>query len=653
MLTKLTVSAMPRILKSVGGKDATERGAFSVDEVINFTVEAPRKLGASAVVLRIRKDGKEDRDFPFPFIQTSEGLDEYRLSLSCKDLCGEEDQGIFFYELLFLRGFDTLFTSTQNQVDFTLESHSEQRFVLSVYRSDYTVPTWFRGRIMYHIFVDRFCKGDGPIETREDAILNEDWENGIPQYPEKNGDPLANNMFFGGNLWGIAEKIPYLKSLGVGVLYLSPIFRSYSNHKYDTGDYLEIDAMFGGEEAFRHLLRCAKEADIRIILDGVFNHTGNNSRYFDRFGEYGGNGAYGNPDSPYRDWYCWQAGTDKYETWWGIEILPKLNPACKECRDFLSGKGGVAEYYIKMGIDGWRLDVADELSDEFLDQLRRTVKNASNGQGIIIGEVWENAALKEAYGHRRRYFGGNQLDSVMNYPLRNGILSFLLDGDAVFLADILKEIYATYPRAVCDSLMNLLGTHDTERILTVLGEGNDRNWEESNEVLSTKRLSKEQYRRGIELLKIAAAIQYTVYGVPSVFYGDEAGMEGYHDPFCRRPYPWGKENQELLEFYRTLGHIRTENSVFDGGDFHIDQANGGFLAYTREKYGETITVLVNRGYEEYPFELPQGSIDLLSEQEYSGSVPSNSVLIVKQMTTKKEKTSDGIHKKNNQKTNEK
>lgn len=644
MLTKLTVSAMPNIVKSVGGKDASGRGAFSVDEVIDFTVEVPRKLGASAVVLRICKDREGDRDLPFLFVETREGIDEYDLSLSCREI-SKGESGLFFYEILFLRGFDTLFTSTHNQVDFSLETHSSQRFALSVYRSDFTVPSWFGGRIMYHVFVDRFSQGNGAVATRDDVIINDDWENGIPQYPEKNGDPLSNNMFFGGNLWGIAEKIPYLKSLGVGILYLSPIFRAYSNHKYDTGDYLEIDGMFGGKAAFEHLLQCAKAADIRIILDGVFNHTGNNSRYFDRFGEYGGHGAYANPDSPYRDWYCWQARTDKYETWWGIEILPKLNPNCKECRDFLSGSGGVAEHYIKMGVDGWRLDVADELSDAFLDQLRQTVKYASQGEGIIIGEVWENAALKEAYGRRRRYFGGEQLDSVMNYPLRNGILSFLLEEDAVFLSDVLKEIYATYPRSVCDALMNLLGTHDTERILTVLGEGNDRNWDESNEVLSTKRLSKERYQKGIDLLKIAAVIQYTVYGVPSVFYGDEAGMEGYHDPFCRRPYPWGKENQDLLRFYRTLGKIRSGHSVFDGGDFYIDLAEGGFLVYTRQKEKEKITVLVNREQKDRFFALPKGSVELFSENEYFGIVSANSALIVKQGTDK-ERTVDGIHSKN-------
>ncbi len=644
MLTKLPISAMPKITKRVGGEDASYRGAFSLEETIDFSVFASRKLGASAVVLRIAKDQEADRDLPFCFMQTVEGVDEYRLSLSCRDLSGGEP-GLFFYEILFLRGSDTLFTATHNQVDFTLEPKSSRRFALSVYRSDYTVPSWFSGRIMYHIFVDRFCRGDGRVTTREDAILNEDWYEGIPQYPKNNGDALKNNMFFGGNLWGIAEKIEYFKSLGVGILYLSPIFRAYSNHKYDTGDYLEIDGMFGGEEAFRHLLKCAKEADIRIILDGVFNHTGNNSKYFDRFGEYGGNGAYGNPDSPYRDWYCWQAGSEKYEAWWGIEILPKLNPNCKACRDFLAGRGGVAERYIQMGIDGWRLDVADELSEEFLIQLRRTVKEASNGQGMIIGEVWENAALKEAYGRRRKYFGGEQLDSVMNYPLRNGILAFLLDGDAIFLADILKEIYATYPRAVCDSLMNLLGTHDTERILTVLGEGNDREWDESNEILATKRLNKEQYHRGISLLQLAAVIQYTVYGVPSVFYGDEVGTEGYHDPFCRRPFRWGQEDRELLRFYRKLGEIRTKESVFDRGDFQIEQAEGGFLAYTRKKDGEIITVLVNRENEERSFFLPKGSVDLLYDKEYFGMVSANSAVIVKHKT-EKEISTNGLHSKN-------
>ena len=636
MLTKITVPAMPVIRKTVNGADASLRGAFAAGEIITFTALVPRRLGASAVVLRICRDGEGDRDMPLTFVKTEEGVDEYSLAVDTAALCEKSGEGLFFYEFLFLRGFDTLFTSTQNQVDFTLERYSERRFVLLVYEKEYNTPEWFRGRVMYHVFVDRFYRGEGEVSERDDVILNEDWENGIPQYPKKNGDRLANNMFFGGNLWGIAEKLDYLKKLGVGVLYLSPIFRAYSNHKYDTGDYLEIDGMFGGEAAFKHLLKKAKEADIRVILDGVFNHTGDNSRYFDRYGEYGGIGAYANPDSPYRDWYRFRKYPAEYETWWGIDILPKLNSENDACREFLVGKGGVCERYVNMGIDGWRLDVADELSDRFLDQLRDTVKTASKGNTVIIGEVWENAAVKEAYGSRRRYFRGQQLDSVMNYPVRNGIIQFVMDGDAEFLADILKEIYATYPRCVCDCLMNLLGTHDTERILTVLGEGDERDFEATNDMLAIKRLTKKQLCRGIARLKLASAIQYTVYGVPSVFYGDEAGLEGYHDPFCRRPFPWGRENRELLEHYRALGRIRKEHPAFADGDFRILCAENGLIAYVREGRGERITVLANAGECCRAFSVSLEAVDLLTGKAYGGVVDAGEALVLCETIQEKE-----------------
>jgi len=643
MLTKISMSAMPTIRKTVGTADASDRGAFACGEQIRFTVEAPRRLGASAVVLRIGGDNLPDRDLPLTFTATEEGIDRYCLVLDTAELCGKETDGLFFYEFLFLRGMDTLFTSTDNQVDFTLESYSDRRFVLLIHEPNYTPPAWFGGRVMYHIFVDRFFCGQGEVAKREDAILNEDWENGIPQYAEKNGDKLANNMFFGGNLWGIAEKLDYLKSLGVGVLYLSPIFRAYSNHKYDTGDYCEIDGMFGGEAAFLNLLQKAKEADIKILLDGVFNHTGDNSRYFDRYGAYGGIGAYSDPDSPYRDWYRFRSYPDQYETWWGIEILPKLNHDNEVCRKFFTDKGGVCEKYVQMGIGGWRLDVADELPDSFLDELRTTVKDASNGEALILGEVWENAAVKEAYGSRRRYFRGGQLDSVMNYPLRNGILQYLSEKDASFLAMTLTELYATYPRCVCHSLMNLLGTHDTERILTVLGVGEEWDYEATNEELAYRRLLPHQLDRGVTLLKMAATIQYTVYGVPSVFYGDEVGMEGYHDPFCRRPYPWGRENAELLAHYRRLGAIRREHPVFIDGDFRIEYAEGGLLVYRRQGRGEELTILCNAGDTAVLYEVHGRQIDLLTEKPYQGEIEANTALILTH-TEKKEKKHGTVSK---------
>lgn len=633
MLTKIVMSAMPTICKTVNGADASLRGAFALGDLIKFTAKVPRKLGASAVVLRLCEDGGADQDQTLRFVSTDLGMDIYEGELDTAALCQGKDSGLFFYEFLFLRGMDTLFTSTQNQVDFTLVSHSAGRFALTVYNKDYTVPAWFAGKVMYHVFVDRFCRGNGPVESREDAILNEDWENGIPQYPKKNGDALANNMFFGGNLWGIAEKMEYFRSLGVGILYLSPIFRSYSNHKYDTGDYLEIDGMFGGEEAFRYLLEKAKENKIRIMLDGVFNHTGDNSRYFDRYGTYGGHGAYTDPNSEYRDWFCFRSYPDDYESWWGIEILPKLNPKSDACRNFLAGKGGVAEKYVRMGIDGWRLDVADELSNDFLDELRATVKDASDGNAVILGEVWENAALKEAYGKRRRYFQGKQLDSVMNYPFRNGVLQYVLNGDACFFANMLKEIYATYPTQVCHALMNLLGTHDTERILTVLGEENKHLNDDSNDVLAKKRLCPQKHEIAKARLKIASVLQYTVYGVPSVFYGDEVGLEGYHDPFCRRPFPWGREDEDLLQHYRRLGRLREEHAVFADGEFRVEFADGAVLAFSRKNEREHVLVVANMGHEDFVYYVDGKATDLLSMTPYCGVIRAESVLVLGIETT--------------------
>ena len=572
---------VPVITKTVEGRDVSTKGAFPLDTPLCFCVKCPRALGARAVVIRWEKDGEAFRDYNLSFAATQNGYDEYQIQMDLSsELCGGED-GLFYYEFLFLRDEDTLFSRTPNNMDMTLGAYSAEKFRLLVHRKDYHVPDWFAGGVMYHIFVDRFYRGNGIVALRNDAILNEDWEGGVRQFAPYPGAPVANNEFFGGNLWGIAEKLDYLSSLGVTILYLSPIFKAYSNHKYDTGDYMTVDEMFGGEEALDHLIQRAKEKGIRIILDGVFNHTGNDSLYFNRYGKYDSIGAYQSEDSPYHSWYCFKSFPDSYDAWWDIEILPRLNPESKSCRQFLAGKGGVAETYIKKGIGGWRLDVADELTNEFLDLLNATVKHASDNEGIVIGEVWENAADKIAYGKRRRYFRGNQLDSVMNYPLRNAILSFVLDGDAEAFYNGVTEIYASYPKEVSDALMNVLGTHDTERILSVLG-GADIDTED-NAKLSQYRMPKDQRDRGIALLKMASILQFTLYGVPSIFYGDEAGLEGGHDPFCRMPYPWGREEKELLSHYKKLGAIRQENPVFRHGEFRFLWVGETSFAYERRE----------------------------------------------------------------------
>ena len=590
------------------GRDATRLGAFPKGETLRLVVTCPRTMGASAVVLRLWRDGCAERDTPFEFVSedVSTLTDTYELTLDTAALCGDTPSGLFYYRLLFVRRGDTLFSDSINNVDFESVAHGGTPFRLLVHEADYAAPAWFGEGVMYHVFVDRFAKGEGETTRRRGeraSEINPDWEGGIPQYPAYPGAHLTNHIHFGGNLWGVAEKLDYLASLGVKVIYLSPIFEAYSNHKYDTGDYMTVDGGFGGEPALDNLIAEAGKYGMKIILDGVFNHTGDDSRYFNRYGIYPTVGAVQAEDSPYHQWFCFRNFPDEYESWWGIPILPKLNHTTAACRQYFTGERGVCAHYVKKGIGGWRLDVADELCDEFLDELRVSVKGASaqcpEGEAVIIGEVWENAADKVAYGNRRRYLQGKQLDSVMNYPVRSGILAFIRDGDAETLYHTLTELYASYPRSVLDALMNLIGTHDTERILTVLG-ADPEDYDRPNDELATLRLSSEKRERAARLLKLASTLQFTVFGIPSVYYGDEVGMEGFHDPFCRFPFPWhdldAPIRADLLNHYRALGELR-QSPAFHGGDFSILSHGESYIVYQRtaESGGDTVTVAVHRG----------------------------------------------------------
>ncbi|MBQ4091010.1 MAG: alpha amylase C-terminal domain-containing protein [Clostridia bacterium] len=629
------------IKKFVGAEDVSSLGALPCGAVVTFEVTVPTRLGVDGIVMRIRRDGREDRDIAFLPIGKGNAMDVYSYSLDTAWLCQGADSGLFYYEFLFLRGLNTLFTDTQNNLDFSVSEKEGQRFRLLVYSRDFETPSAFGRGVMYQIFVDRFYRGEGEeaknVPMRADAEMNFDWDNGIPQFAAKNGEPLKNNMFFGGTLWGVAEKLDYLASLGVTFIYLCPVFEAYSNHKYDTGDYSRIDDMFGGEQAFDDLVSKARERGIGIILDGVFNHTGDDSVYFNRYRRYGEGGAYNDGNSPYKDWYRFRSYPYDYESWWQIEILPKLNHQNESCRRYFTGEDGIIQKYIKRGIAGWRLDVADELSDEFLDELRVAAKSASGGEAVIIGEVWENAADKVAYGKRRRYFQGRQLDSVMNYPLKNAIVDFCLYGDADCLYNTLTEIYASYPKFVSDKLMNLLGTHDTERILTVLGRDMG-DGDAPNAVLATKRLSAEQRVRGASMLKLAAVIQFCAYGIPCIYYGDEVGVEGYGDPFCRMPFPWREMESEfradILRFYKKLGQIRHTESALDEGSFWVLDRNENALAFVRENGDDRLIVAVSR-QKDYQLELPARATyrDLLSGQEYRGNatVKADGAVILKEM----------------------
>ena len=594
-------------------EDASLRGAFSVSEKVRFTLTVPRSYGVRSAVMRFHRDGEDSCDIPF--ITEECGL--FTLILDMSHL----GPGLYYYSILFLRGLDTLFSSSLNNVDLELCSEYGKDFRMLVYSDDFKTPDWFKGGVMYHVFVDRFSKS-GRSCQREDAVNEKDWFAPVSQYGVIPGAAVKNDLFYGGDLYGITDKLDYLAGLGVNIIYLSPIFKAASNHKYDTSDYRSIDPCFGGEDAFCELIAKAGEKGMRVILDGVFNHTGDDSIYFNRYGSYPSLGAYQSERSEYRDWYFFDKNKKAgYECWWDIDILPKLDHRTERCRKFFTDKEGIGAKYAALGIGGWRLDVADELSNDFLHEFRSSVKSAQP-DAIIIGEVWENAADKIAYGRRRNYFQGRQLDSVMNYPFRTALLEFILKGDAKALADELTDIYSSYPKCVCDCLMNVIGTHDTERIITVLG---DRRYKElSNKELSEHYMTKEEYNRAVALLKIASVIQYTVYGVPSVFYGDEAGLEGGRDPFCRRTYPWGRESKELLSHYRALAKIR-KAPVFKTGDFKIIRCYDHALVYQRTLDRTVITVCVNMGDE--TLDMGVKGKNMITKKPFNGMLEAKSAVI--------------------------
>lgn len=464
---------------------------------------------------------------------------------------------------------------------------------ITVFDEAYHTPAWMKGGVMYQIFPDRFYRAEGDYPVRYGKILREDW-GGLPSYRPNSSGKVLNNDFFGGNLNGVTEKLDYLQSLGVTVLYFNPIFEAYSNHRYDTGDYLKIDPLLGTDADLDRLVAEAEKRGIRIILDAVLNHTGSDSRYFNKYGTYDSLGAYQSQDSPYADWYRFSHFPNQYDSWWGIDTLPAVNENSSSYQEFVFGENGVLHHWLRRGIGGYRLDVADELPDFFLEKLRCVVKEAS-ADAVIIGEVWEDASNKIAYSERRKYLQGGELDSVMNYPLKDAIIGFVKSGKTSQLRETLFMLMDNYPKETLDCLMNILGTHDTARILTVFGgkECSDK------DEMATTFLSESEKAAAKRKVMMAAVLQFTLPGVPCIYYGDENAMEGHRDPFCRRCFDWLYTDEELLAFYRKLGALRRKFGVFSEGEYGEVYADSSCLLYERRNSEEVVYIWVNNSYCEY------------------------------------------------------
>ena len=476
-----------------------------------------------------------------------------------------------------------------------------ERWQLTVYE-DTGTPDWFGRGVTYQIFPDRFRRTGTPDVSGMVGRrwLHESWDDQPVFRPDEDGQ-ITNRDFFGGSLAGITEKLDYLQSLSVTTLYLNPIFEAASNHRYDTADYRAIDPLLGDEETFRTLCREAHKRGMRVMLDGVFNHTGSRSRYFNADGFYPELGAAQSQDSPYYDWYSFHPWPTDYDAWWGVKTLPAVNEQRPAYRQFIfKGEDSVVRHWLRCGADGWRLDVADELPGDFIAGIRRAIED-EKPDGYLLGEVWEDGSNKVAYSQRRRYLLGGETHGLMNYPLRTALLRWLGGGDAAEFRESMETLRANYPPAAFYGAMNFLGTHDTPRILTLLGAEHIPAAKEERAAFA---LSPAQLARGRAKLRLAGMLLYGFPGSPTLFYGDEAGMQGFEDPLNRGTYPWGQEDTGLLDFFRALGRLRKERRSLQSGSLTYIYAQGGGLVITREHEGETTMIALNAGDEALTLTLP-------------------------------------------------
>ena len=579
-------------------------GTLTPDQKCTLNIHIPASVQATAVECIINQEnGTLLKQVPMTYQMKKGAYDIFRGIFSF------EDAGLYFY-------YFKIATRTGSFRLYKQGDHTNMEagdcWQVSCIPSDFTTPDWAKGATMYQIFPDRFHKA-GKVDLTgklEPYTVHQDWNEEVDWRPNKEG-VILNNDFYGGNFRGIAEKMDYIASLGVTILYLNPIGKSFSNHRYDTGDYMTPDPMLGTMADFSAMCHAAHAKGIKVILDGVYSHTGSDSLYFNRKKSFSGVGAYNSEKSPYSSWYTFQNWPNHYTSWWGFDTLPTVNKMDPKYMEYIiEGKDSVVAHWLKAGADGFRLDVADELPDAFIAALKKRIRQI-RPDALLIGEVWEDASNKSAYGIRRRYFVDGELDSAMNYPFRTAILNFLRDRDnGIGLKNTVMTIAENYPRDVLLCNMNLLGTHDTPRILTALIDDFDGSREEK----AKRRLSRSQYLTALERLLMASFIQYTLPGTPSLYYGDEAGLEGYRDPFNRRTYPWGREDQELLAHFKRLGKLRQECEPLRLGDIQFFQADDQKLGFSRTYNGKQIKIYVNRSSDSW--DVPAGNI-LLAHNMYT------------------------------------
>ena len=577
----------------------TPYGAVPGGTEVTFTLRPLRSEGYSRGVLTARLESWDNKRIEVPMLWT--GLDGER-DMFTGSINTDGYMGLIWYSFRLER----------------LDGKSgreSQEYQLTVYDENDKVPRWFGEGMAYQIFPDRFCRLSvpNPAGMVGGRWVHQSWEEEPEYRPDQNGE-IRNRDFFGGSLAGIRSKLPYLRDLGVETIYLCPIFEGPENHRYGVGDYEKVDPMLGTKEEFSALCAEAHAMGMRIMLDGVFNHTAFVSKYFNGDGSYPNAGACQGPQSPYYDWFCFQQWPSQYTSWWGIYSLPTTNKNSHAWLEYITGENGIIRSWLRAGADGWRLDVADELPDRVVAAIHDAVR-AEKPDAVIIGEVWEDGSNKIAYSVRRKHILGGHCDGLMNYPFRTALVDYLLGGGAEHFRNSMETLRENYPEFAWHSAMNTLGTHDTMRILTLLGEkseqrGQSRDWR------AHARLNDHDRAHGKARLALGAMVLFAFPGAPTVYYGDEAGMEGFEDPFNRRTFPWGHEDQELVRLFTALGAARKTRKALRRGDIEYVEAAGRVLAFTRSLDGETVLCAVNAGQEPQTVTLPwEGTaVDLLGGQ---------------------------------------
>ncbi len=569
----------------------TAFGALRAGDPLTLTLQIPTSFGAVAPRLALYQEGADDAlsHHKMEHLKTEHDLQIFTITLHPTAV------GLHFYWFDLYSDFRCIWKDENGQGVLgwskgEIHHPTAEMWQLTVYEADFTTPDNYKGKVFYQIFPDRFCQGVQRPMPFADRFYQPDKTAEPAWQPTEEGGKLTLD-YYGGDFAGIAQKLPYLQEMGVDYIYLNPIFEAHSNHRYNTADYLHVDPLLGTDEEFTALCNTAKGYGIGFVLDGVFSHTGDDSLYFNKYNRYGQGGAFHNENSPYRSWFNFSPDYGcGYRSWWGFSTLPEVTEDDPAYVGFITGEGGVIDTWLQRGAAGFRLDVADELPDDFIEKIRTAVKRNGTDK-LLIGEVWEDATTKIAYDKRRTYLLGKGLDTVMNYPFQNAVLDFMVGQSAEETAREILSVCENYPAPALHTLFNFLSTHDTERALTRMADepshNRGRDWQ------SGRKLTGEAYEHGMNLLKLAYTMIFTLPGLPSVYYGDEIGMQGYRDPFNRAYFDWNSAEQRLRPVLSQLAELRHTCEAFAEGKLEVVTAEGRFLHYRRVGKTETAEILIN------------------------------------------------------------